>query len=73
MFSMTCFVCIIMWIRVHFYVVHVVSLNTHDIAHVIIQPLEIYTFNNRLLRDGYALFKCFSLYLVSLHLQISSM
>ena len=41
MFSMTCFVCIIM-IRVHFYDVHVVSLNTHDIAHVIIEKSTLH-------------------------------
>ena len=47
---------------------------THDTAHVIILPLEIIiiihytirltynTFNNHLLREGYALLKCFSLY-----------
>ena len=67
MFSMTCFVCTIMWIRVHFY--DVVILITHCIAHVIIQPLKICTtqltllntFNSRILHEGYALFKCFSL------------
>ena len=46
---------------------------THNTAHVIILPLEIIiiihytihltynTFNNHLLREGYALLKCFSL------------
>ena len=52
---------------------------THNTAHVIILPHEIIiiiiilytirlynnTFNNHLLREGYALLKCFSLYLAS--------
>ena len=50
---------------------------THNTAHVMILPLEIIiiihytirltynTFNNHLLREGYALLKCFSLYLYS--------
>ena len=45
---------------------------THNTAHVMILPLEIIiiihytirlTFNNHLLREGYALLKCFSLYI----------
>ena len=48
---------------------------THNTTHVIILPLEIIiiihytirltynTFNNLLLREGYALLKCFSLFL----------
>ena len=49
---------------------------THNTAHVIILPLEIIiiihyticltynTFNNHLLREGYALLKCFSFFLL---------
>ena len=67
MFSMTCFVCIIMWTRVHYY--DVIVLNKHNIVHVIILPLEIYTTllalhtihsTIILLSKGYGLFKCFS-------------
>ena len=51
-------------------------LYTHNTAHVMILPLEIIiiihytirltynTFNNHLLREGYALLKCFSLLLL---------
>ena len=50
----------------------VIIPDTHNTAHVIILPLEIIiiihyticlTFNNHLLREGYALLECFSLLL----------